>query len=355
MSWLDPVPFLRGTAWLDEGRAVRADPGALDRLPWDTAARAALPIGVRLEFTASPGTRAVEIRYRPAAPEEAGIGAVTPDGPDGLRELAHCFALWQGDRCLRERCPEAAPASPGEETVVTLELPAPAGPFTVHPPETRAPVLLGLRAVGGALAPAPRRPRWVVHGDSITEGWWATRPAHAWPAAVGRALGLDAVNLGYAGSARGELPVAEQLATLPADLLTLAYGTNCWSGTPFSAPLMYETTRAFVALVRRGHPDTPLLVVSPVLRPEAETTPNALGATLAELRSAMEEAVRDMTAGGDARLSLLPGRDVLGPEHLMDGLHPDDAGHARIAAAVARAVRPLRAAADGSGVRHAVG
>ncbi|GGU51237.1 GDSL-type esterase/lipase family protein [Streptomyces lavendofoliae] len=325
MTWQDPVPFLRGTAWVDEdGRAVRADPAGMARLPWETAQRALLPIGVRLEFTASPGTRAVEIRYR----------ADVPDGPAGLRELAHCFALWEGDTCLHEAFTE-----PAEEALVRVSLPGGTGPFTIHPPESQAPVILGLRAVGGTVSPAPPRPRWLVHGDSITEGWLSTRSARSWPAVAGRALGLDPVNLGYAGSARGELAVAQQLAALPADLLTLAFGTNCWSGVPHSAPLLYETTRAFVALVRRGHPDTPLLVLSPLLRPEAEATANALGATLDDLRTAMEEAVRDLAAAGDERLALLPGRDVLGAGHLADGLHPDDAGHARVAAAVTAAVR----------------
>lgn len=316
--WLDPEPFLRGTAWLDGGRAVRADPADLDRLPWDIAERAALPIGVRIEFTATPGTRAVDLRYRAALPGS----------------LPHCFALWQHGRCVSE-----VMTDPAEEATVRLPLPPGGGSFAVHPPDSRGPVVLGLRALDGALAPAPRRPRWLVHGDSITEGWWSTRPAHSWPATAGRMLGLDTVNLGFAGGARGELPLAEQLATLPGELVTLAFGTNCWGAVPSSAPLLYETTRAFVALVRRGHPDTPLLVLSPVLRPAAETTPNALGATLAELRTAMEEAVRDLVSVGDSRLALLSGLPLLAPEDLPDGLHPDDRGHARLAAAVAGALR----------------
>ncbi|MFV0130897.1 GDSL-type esterase/lipase family protein [Streptomyces sp. HMX112] len=324
MSWLAPEPFLRGTAWLDEGRAVRADPADLARLPWDLAQRAALPIGVRLEFSVTPGTRAVEIRYR----------AAVPGGADPLREIAHCFALWQGDRCVREVFTE-----PSAEATVTVALPPGTGPFTIHPPESQGPVVLGLRAVGGTLCPAPPRPRWLVHGDSITEGWWSTRPAHAWPAAAGRALALDPVNLGYAGAGRGEAATAQQLAGLPAELITLAFGTNCWAGVPYSAPQLYETTRAFIALVRAGHPATPLLLVSPVLRPEAESAANPLGATLAQLRTAMEEAVRDLVAAGDDRLALLPGRDLLGPEHLADGLHPNDAGHTLLAGAVAAAVR----------------
>ncbi|MBT2443041.1 GDSL family lipase [Streptomyces sp. ISL-36] len=318
-GWLDPEPFLRGTAWLDRGRAVRADPADLARLPWDAVQRAALPIGVRVEFTASPGTRAVELRYRTASP-----GA-----------LPHCFALWRGTRCVGEVVKD-----PAEQATVVLPLPAEGGSFSVHLPEDRAPAILGLRAAGGTLSPAPGRPRWLVHGDSITEGWWSTRPAHSWPATAGRLLGVDTVNLGFAGGARGELPLAEQLARLQGKLVTLAFGTNCWSEAPCSAPWLYETVRAYVGIVRRGHPAAPLLILSPVLRPEAETTPNALGATLDDLRTAMEHAGRDLAAEGDERLLVLSGRDLLGPEDLVDGLHPDDRGHARMAAAVARALRP---------------
>ncbi|WP_309054853.1 GDSL-type esterase/lipase family protein [Streptomyces sp.] len=325
MKWLDPRPFLRGTAWLDGVRPVRADPGDLARWPWDMAVRAGLPVGVRIEFTAAPGTRAVELRYRAEVPG--------PDDP--LAALRHCFALWRDGRPVGEVC-----AAPAPEASVTLPLPAGGGTFCVYLPEAQAPVPLGLRAVGGALSPAPVRPRWLVHGDSITEGWWSTRPAHAWPADAGRRLGLDTVNLGYAGGARGELPVAEHLARLPGDLLTLAFGTNCWSPVPVTPEWLYATVRAFVGLLRRGHPDAPLLLVSPVLRPEAEHGRNALGATLTELRRAMERAGRDLAAEGDDRLLVLPGRPLLREEHLADGLHPNDAGHARIAAAVAEALAP---------------
>lgn len=322
-GWQDPGPFLRGVAWLDGGRPVRADPADTMRLPWDTGERATLPIGVRLEFT-TEAAHAVEIRYR----------ATVPGPTDALRDLAHGFALWNRHGLLTEVFSE-----PAEESVVRLGLPRSGGPFTLHPPEAQSPLILGLRGIGGPLSPAPAAPRWVVHGDSITEGWWSTRPAHGWPAVAGRALGWDTVNLGYAGAARGELATAEQLAGLPADVLTLAFGTNCWSRVPFTAPLLYETTRTFLDIVRQGHPRTPLLLLSPVLRPDAERTPNRLGATLGALRDAMERATRDRISAGDGRLALLPGRDLLGPEHLADGLHPNDTGHQVLGLAVVTAAR----------------
>ncbi|MGW3626041.1 hypothetical protein [Streptomyces sp. NPDC000880] len=169
MTRLDPSPFLRGVAWLDDGRAVRADPADLARLPWDTAEHAALPIGVRLEFTAE-GAEAVEIRYRASVP-----------GPtDGLREIAHCFALWHGGNCVA--------------------------------------------------TPEP---------------------------------------------ARGELSTAQQLAALPADAITLVFGTNCRAGIPCSAPLLYETTRAFIALVRQGHPHTRCCWSPPCCAPTPSRPPTA--------------------------------------------------------------------------------
>ncbi|MFF0743799.1 GDSL-type esterase/lipase family protein [Streptomyces sp. NPDC004111] len=319
MTWLDPGLFLRGVAWRDDrGRPVRADPGDLERLPWDVRERAGVPVGVRLEFVPH-GADAVELHYR----AEPG-------------DVPHGFGLWADGRQHSEVL-----ARPAAESVVRLELPPLPGPFTVYPPESQSPRFLGIRGVGGRVEPAPRRPRWLVHGDSITEGWWSTRPAHAWPAAVGRLLDLDTVNLGHAGAGRGELAVAQQLAAAPADALTLAFGTNCWGRTPFTAPLLAETVRAFLALVRQGHPRTPLLVVSPVLRPAAERVPNVLGATLGALRDALEDVVREEIAAGDGRLALLPGFGLLGPEHLADGLHPDDAGHAVLAGAVAGALGEL--------------
>lgn len=250
MTWLDPQPFLRGVAWLDQGRPVRADPADLGRLPWHTAVRAELPIGVRLEF-ATDGARAVEIHYRSS-----------PDAEGSTTRLPDCFALWQRTGPVSETL-----VDPTEEGIVTLPLPKDLSKgsdrWIVHPPETRSPLVLGVRAIGGSLAPPPEQPRWLVHGDSITEGWWSTRPAHSWPARAGRLLGLDTVNLGYAGSAHGEPAIAEQLSTLSADAVTLAFGTNCWSEVPYSPAQLYETVRTFLAVVRQGHPRTPLLVVSP--------------------------------------------------------------------------------------------
>jgi lysophospholipase L1-like esterase len=203
----------------------------------------------------------------------------------------------------------------------------------VYLPEGMLPVVHAITAVSGTIEPAPRLPRWIAYGDSIAEGWIASGPSGAWPAIAAREQGLDVANLGYAGAARGELVSAEQIASLTADVISVSHGTNCWTRVPFSAPLFRENTRAFLDILREGHPETPIVVTSPVLRPDAEGMPNRLGTTLADLRAAMEDVARERIAGGDDRLTLVCGDGLFEAEHLPDGIHPGDEGHRILAAA----------------------
>lgn len=323
-------PFLRGCVWPAAPGVPypRCDPGpAGQRLPADTRAAAALPVGVRLELAGE--AEALELDYRTETAElgHRGAGAGTS------------FALFRGETLVSE-----APAALGAGTA---RLAAGRGPARalVFLPEAMRPELLALRVLGGALEPAPRQPRWLCYGDSIVEGWKASAPAFAWPAQLGRRHGLDAVNLGYAGAARGEIASAEEIAALPADAITIAYGTNCWTRTPHGAPLFAEGLRAFLAIVREGHPETPIVALSPILRADAERQKNRLGATLADLRAAFERVVEERIAAGDARLALVKGGALVPAGELPDGIHPDDRGHARIAQAVGPVIEAqLRAA-----------
>ncbi len=313
------APFLRGCAWPAGEFAPypRCDPGPLgERLPADTRASAALPVGVRLEFAGEP--EAIEIAYSTATAELGyrGAGAGTT------------FALFRGNELLDE-----AKAELGDGTL-RLRVGRGGGVVTVYLPEGMRPLVRELHAHGGAIAPAPRGPRWLCYGDSIVEGWLASAPAYAWPALAARRCGLDLVNLGYAGAARGEIASAEEIAALPADVISICHGTNCWTRTPHSVGLFREGLRAFLDVVREGHATTPIVALSPLLRADAEAKPNRLGATLADLRAAFEEVVQERQRAGDARLALVPGLPLVPQERFPDGIHPDDAGHALLAEAL---------------------
>lgn len=310
--------FIRGTAW-PSGAGVpypRADPADFARLPVDTWGMAMVPVGVRLEFTGD--ATAVDISYTTATDDLGyrGSGAGTT------------FAAWRNGSKVDE-----ADAVLGESTVRLDTAAAESDdPDTdrviVHIPEGMKPTITSITAVDGSIAPAPAQKRWLAYGDSINEGWVASGPSGAWPSIVGRRHGLDVVNLGYAGSARGEIVSAQQIAALDSPaVISIAHGTNCWTRIPYSTEMMSSTTEAFLCIVRAGHPGVPIVVLSPVTRPDAESVPNELGATLGDLRLAMERATRSLIEAGDVDLTLVPGRDVLAAELLADGIHPGDEGH----------------------------
>jgi lysophospholipase L1-like esterase len=310
-------PYLRGCAW-PSGQGVaypRADPGDFARLPIDTWGTAGIPVGVRLEFT--PAARAVQIAYRTRTADLGYRG-------DGAGTF---FAAYQGSRFLA-----AADAVFGDGMAV-LDVSGADGsgdalPIAVYLPEGMKPEIVSLRATDGELVPARAQPRWICYGDSIAEGWTASEPAGAWPAIAARVHGLDVVNLGYAGAARGEIVSAEMIAALPRPaVISISHGTNCWNRIPHSATMMMAGVDAFLRILRDGHPEVPIVVCSPILRPDAESTKNKLGATLGDLREAIEDVVHSRIERGDERLTLVSGDGVLRGEHLADGIHPSDAGH----------------------------
>ena len=233
----------------------------------------------------------------------------------------------------------AVPVPAGTMTTARIELPERSSdaPVEIHLPERYEPRVFGVRALGGSTQPLALSKRWVAYGDSITQGWTTTDPGAAWTAVAARATGFDLLNLGFAGAARGELPVAAHLASTPADVISLAWGTNCWAQIEMDAAYIRELMRLFLGMVRRGHPDTPILVITPVIRPAAEEARNGSGATLSDLRRGLEDAVHTFQdRHADSHLHVLSGGDLITTEQLdPDGIHPNDAGHAAIGRAAA--------------------
>jgi lysophospholipase L1-like esterase len=312
---MEPKPFLRGVAFPPTGRVPypRAKPDP--RLPADTWAQAKIPVGVRLELVGDE----VEIAYRTQTDDLGYRG-------DGA---GRTFAAWRGAEQVDEDKAELGEGS------VKLSLGSGGERATVYLPEGMKPEILD---VVGDVEPGPPGPRWIVYGDSVAEGWIASSPAMAWPAIVGRERELDAINMGYAGAARGEIGSAEHVAEVDADVITIAYGTNCWTRTPHSAAMVETSFAAFLDVVRQGHPETPIVVVSPIVRPDAETTANRLGASLEDIRAAIEDETREHVSSGDVNLELIPGRHLVHESQLGDGIHPNDDGHRALADAIGAAV-----------------
>jgi len=227
-----PEPFLRGAPYPAFGDVPypRANPSDTARLPADVWHASMIPVGVRLELVGD--AEAVDVGYR------------TTTGNLGYRGegAGITFSVWRGGHKV---CEEEAVLGDG---MVRLALGPddPNRPATVYLPEGMQPVVLSVNPVGGDIQPAPPLPRWLAYGDSMTQGWIASSPSQAWTAITARKVGLDLVNLGYAGAARGEIVSAEHLAELPAEVVTIAMGANCWTRVPHSVSMVSANLDAFL-------------------------------------------------------------------------------------------------------------
>ncbi len=324
-------PFLRGVVYRSAGAVAypRANPIDTSRLPGDVWKAASVPSGVRLELVGD--AEAVDLVYR------------TTTGQLGYRGDAAgiTFSVWRNGHLV---CEEDAVLGDG---ITRLQLGdgRPDKPAVIYLPEGMQPVVSSITGVNGDIAPAPTLPRWIAYGDSVTQGWIASGPAQGWAAIAARKARLDLVNFGYASAGRGEIVSAEHIAEIDADVVSIAYGTMCWARTPHSTAMVEAGLHAFLDVVRQGHPTTPVVVMSPILRPDAEELANRLGASLSDIRATIESVVEQRMDTGDDLLALLGGADIITADHLADGIHPGDEGHKRLAIAAAKVLtavtRPL--------------
>ncbi|WP_225877363.1 GDSL-type esterase/lipase family protein, partial [Streptomyces resistomycificus] len=212
---------------------------------------------------------------------------------------------------------------------------------------------VALRADGEVLAPLPDgRRRWVHHGSSISHCIEADGPTGTWPVVAAALGGVEVINLSQAGNALLDPYVARTIRDTPADLISLKVGINIVSLSAFRLRTFGPAVHGFLDTIRDGHPDTPLLLVSPVSCPALEEAPGptttgpdgrltALGDPADVARGALSLAVvraelaRIAAARqtSDPHLHYLDGRELLGPDEtddLADGLHPTAAAYRRM-------------------------
>ncbi|MDR7277486.1 GDSL-type esterase/lipase family protein [Catenuloplanes atrovinosus] len=207
------------------------------------------------------------------------------------------------------------------------------------------------------IAPATDTGRrvWLHHGSSISHGSNADGPSTTWPALAARAGGVELINLGFGGNALLDPFTARVIRDTPADLISVKIGINVVNADLMRRRAFRPAVHGFLDTIRDGHPDVPLLVVSPILCPIHEDTPGP-GAfdpdALAEgriafratgnpaevaagrltLRVIREDLARVVASRADPRLSYLDGLELYGEADaaslpLPDRLHPDAATH----------------------------
>ena len=168
----------------------------------------------------------------------------------------------------------------------------------------------------------------VVYGTSIAQGGCASRPGLAWIAIAGRNLDVPMINLGFSGSGKMEMEMADLLGELDPSVYVL----DClWNMSP---DMVSERMEPFVKRLRSLRPDVPILLVEE--GSFQNVSPTAKGKLL---RSIYEK----LQAEGVGNLHFLSNEGMLGEdgEGTVDGLHPNDLGMMREAQTVEKALRGI--------------
>jgi len=309
----------------------------------------AQPSGVRLVFQ----TRATAIELDTVPTRYAYTGV--PPRPLGLYDLR-----------IDGRLAGQASADGGD--VVTIDMATgQAKRIEIWLPHNETTALAALRA-NAPIDPVDDdgRPMWLHHGSSISHGSNGDSPTAIWPALAASLGGVELVNLGFGGSALLDPFMARTIRDTPADLISLKLGINVVNADLMRLRAFGPAVHGFLDTIRDGHPDTPLLLVSPLFCPIHEDTPgpgafdmDALAAgkvsflatgdpaerragklTLTLIRDELRR-IAAQRAASDPNLRYLDGLALYGEADfadlpLPDQLHPDGAAHRRIGERFAR-------------------
>lgn len=375
------------TAWVDTPLSAALIRGALEledtgrgllphRLPAWARAQAAdeglalvesQPSGVRLALRTRAtvvelDTLRTAVAYRGAPSRPAGVYDLVVDG-----RLVAQAGTTGGDVLVLDMVDGSSERRPGPVGTVRFDgLPDGRKDVEVWLPWNETTELVALRT-DAPVEPVTDDGRrvWLHHGSSISHGSNAASPTTTWPALAASIGGVSLVNLGLGGNALLDPFTARVVRDTPADLISLKIGINLVNTDLMRRRAFGPAVHGFLDTVREGRPDTPLLVVSPILCPIHEDTPGPTGPelvdgavlyratgdpadrargklTLGVVRDELRRIVQQRAAT-DPLLSYLDGRDLYGPADaeelpLPDALHPDAAGQRRIGERFAAAV-----------------
>ncbi len=162
----------------------------------------------------------------------------------------------------------------------------------------------------------------VFYGSSVTQGGCASRPGNTYPSQISRELNCDIINLGFAGSAKGEEEIARYISTLDMTAFCYDYDYNADSLEHYK-----ETHEKFFKIIRVAQPDLPIIMTT---RPKVYLT-----AGENERVNIMLNTYNNALAAGDKNVYYIKGQDLLidmlGEAALVENCHPNDAGFASMA------------------------
>ena len=171
----------------------------------------------------------------------------------------------------------------------------------------------------------------VFYGSSITQGGCASRPGNSYEAHVSRALGANYLNLGFSGSAKGEIEMADYVAELDMSVFVYDYDHNAPS-----PEYLEKTHERMFRVIREKNPELLIVILS---RPRYRQDD--------DVRQRLEVVKRtydNAIARSDENVYFISGKELMRyakNDGTVDGVHPNDLGFYSMARVLTPVLRKI--------------
>lgn len=179
----------------------------------------------------------------------------------------------------------------------------------------------------------------VIYGTSIAQGGCASRPGLAWTNILERKLDRPVINLAFSGNGRLEKPVIDLINEIDASLYVLDCLPNV-VGLP-NEELESRLTTSIKSL-REKHPLTPILIVDHSLSGITGIIDTARNAICEKANKVSHAVFEKLNKDGMKWLYQLTNAEIgLDIDATVDGIHPNDVGMEKYAAAYAKSIQTI--------------
>lgn len=173
---------------------------------------------------------------------------------------------------------------------------------------------------GASLTPAKKSRRMLIYGDSITQGYDTLHPSLSYASLLTDALDAEAFDKGIGGE-RFRIALAEVTPDIEPDIITVAYGTNDWSGRELSE--FERECRGFYEALSAKHPNAKIFAITPIWRADHITRTTSVG-DFFHVKDFIEQVAATLP-----NMTVIYGYDCVpkDPKYFSDAyLHPNDEG-----------------------------
>jgi hypothetical protein len=176
----------------------------------------------------------------------------------------------------------------------------------------------------------------VIYGSSITQGASASRPGMAYPSILSRMLNIETFNMGFSGSGKMEIELADVLADMQADVYIL----DCVPNT--SPAQIKERAIPFIKRLRQLKPGIPIIMVESIIREDSHWNQEKY-AMVHSQNIEFNHAYQRLKKERYGDLYYIPANDLIGTDHeaTIDGTHLTDIGFLRLAKQISKTLRKL--------------